>query len=215
MEVTLENGLRVVTTQRPSRTVAARIYIRAGSRYDGEHPGKAHFVEHMLFNGTANRSSRQIHSDIECIGGSIQANTAKEYATFCAAVMDRELETGLDVLADVITNPTFDFTGKRVVFQTTLWDGNSEIAYLTLDPDMPFPYGPDDIVRVTNNPAADVTPAFSPDGDWIVIATNRDGNYELYKIWDPFSTDPPPFNPEVRLTFTPEDESDPDWSDYY
>lgn len=106
---TLKNGLRVVTTRRPTGITAVRIYVRAGSRYDHEHPGKAHFVEHMLFTGTANRSSRQVYSDIESVGGLIEANTTKEYTIFSIAVMDRYLEIGLDVLADVISNPSFDY----------------------------------------------------------------------------------------------------------
>ena len=106
---TLKNGLRLVTTRRPTGITAVRIYVRAGSRYDDEHPGKAHFVEHMLFTGTANRSSRQIYSDVESVGGLIEANTTKEYTIFSIAVMDRYLEIGLDVLADVISNPLFDY----------------------------------------------------------------------------------------------------------
>ena len=113
------------------------------------------------------------------------------------------------------TNPAFDFKGNRVVFQTTLWDGNTEIAYVKLDASIPMPYGPEHVTRVTNNPASDLAPSFSPDGDWIAIATNRDGNFEIYKVWDPNSSGPPPFNPAVRLTNTTEDESDPDWSYYY
>ncbi|MFC1719287.1 M16 family metallopeptidase [Candidatus Poribacteria bacterium] len=139
----LKNDLRVVTTCRPSGTTVIRIYVRAGSRYDDEHQGKAHFVEHMLFTGTANRSSRQIYSDIESIGGVIQANTAKEYATFSVAVMDRYLGRGLDVLADVITNPVFDriaFLKEKLVImeeirqaqdsQSIIWDLFSETLWV-------------------------------------------------------------------------------------
>ena len=78
-----------------------------------------------------------------------------------------------------------------------------------------MPYGPADAVRVTDNPAQDLAPCFSPDGHWMAIATDRDGNFEIYKVWDPNSLAPPPINPEVRLTFTPQNESNPDWSDYY
>jgi len=85
-----------------------RIYVRAGSRYDGQHPGKAHCVEHILFTGTTNRNPYQIFSDAESLGILIQANTTKEYSSFYCVMMDRHLETGIEVLADVITNPTFD-----------------------------------------------------------------------------------------------------------
>jgi predicted Zn-dependent peptidase len=141
---TLKNGLRVVTIRRPSRmTTAVRVYVRAGSRYDGQRLGRAHFVEHMLFAGTANRSSHQLYSDIESLGGTIQANTTKEYATFSTVVMDKYLETGLDVLADVITNPVFGlmkFLKEKLVVaeeikqaqdtQSILWDRFSETLWV-------------------------------------------------------------------------------------
>lgn len=139
----LDNGFRVITTYRPGgMTTAIRIYVRAGSRYDNEHPGKAHFVEHLLFNGTNNRSSRQIYEDIESLGGMIQANTTKEYTNFSTVVMDRYLENGLDVIADVISNPIFAlipfFKEKLVIIeeikraqdtQNILWDIFSEVLW--------------------------------------------------------------------------------------
>ncbi len=143
----LKNGLRVVTIRRPNRMIAAvKVYVRAGSRYDGEYPGKAHFVEHLLFAGTVDRSSRQIYSDIESQGGMIQANTAKEYTTFGVVTMDRYLETALDVLADVVTNPILDqsslltFLKEKLVIieeirraqdtKNILWDKFSETLWL-------------------------------------------------------------------------------------
>ncbi len=111
-------------------------------------------------------------------------------------------------------NPGFDFTGKRIVFQTTLW-GDTEIAYITLQDEVPPEgYKP---TRVTYNEADDVEPCWSPSNLWICFATNRDGNYELYKIFDfnnPYGM-PPPSPGIERLTYTPQDESNPDWSGYY
>jgi len=141
---TLKNGLRVVSIRRPSRmTAAVRVYVRAGSRYDGQQPGKAHFVEHLLFAGTSNRSSQQIYTDIESLGGMIQANTTKEYTTFCVVLMDRYLEAGLEVLADLIINPTFDtrtFLKEKLIIleeirqaqdtQSILWDLFSETLWV-------------------------------------------------------------------------------------
>jgi Tol biopolymer transport system component len=112
-------------------------------------------------------------------------------------------------------HPSIDFEGKRVVFQTTLWDGNWEIGYMRLDIKKPFPYGPEDATRITFNDADDVQPCFSPCGNWMAVSTNRDGNFEIYKIWDPNSPDPVPVKPIIRLTYTDEDESNPDWSPWY
>ena len=141
---TLNNGLRVVSIRRPSRmTTAIRVYVRAGSRYDGQQSGKAHFVEHLLFAGTSNHSSQQIYIDIESLGGLIQANTTKEYATFCVVLMDRYLEAGLEVLTDVIINPAFDtraFLKEKLIIleeirqaqdtQSILWDLFSETLWV-------------------------------------------------------------------------------------
>lgn len=140
----LKNGLAVVTIRRPSRmTTAVRVYVRSGSRYDGQHPGRAHFVEHILFAGTTGRGSHQFYSDIESLGGMIQANTTKEYTTFCTVVMDKYLETGLDVLADVTLSPVFapmTFLKEKLVIleeirqaqdtQGILWDLFSETLWV-------------------------------------------------------------------------------------
>ena len=80
---TLANGLRVVICERPgTRTVATKVFVNAGSRYDGEQPGLAHCLEHLLFKGTANRMSQEIYAEIEAVGGRIDAQTAKEYVAF-------------------------------------------------------------------------------------------------------------------------------------
>jgi Tol biopolymer transport system component len=108
-------------------------------------------------------------------------------------------------------HPALDFDGKRIVFQTTFWGDDWEIAYIYID-------DPDELIyRVTESPADDVEPCFDQSGQWIAFASNRDGNFELYKTWDIQGnpdTDPPP-ETFVRLTDTPQDEGNPDWSPVY
>ncbi len=102
----LENGLRLIVIHRPgTRTVAARIYVRAGSRYDGPHPGLAHFLEHVLFKGTAKRSPREIFAAIEARGGEINGATTREYTSFRTVTLARDLDLGLELLADVLIHP--------------------------------------------------------------------------------------------------------------
>lgn len=105
-------------------------------------------------------------------------------------------------------NPQFDFQGTRIVFQTDFWDDNSEIAYMTLGN-----VGASEPVRLTFDPSEDVEPCWDPGGRWVMWASNRDGNFELYKMMLPpnNSTELVP----VRITWTPEDEHNPDWSPYY
>lgn len=103
------------------------------------------------------------------------------------------------------TDPAFDYSGALVVFQTNLWDDNWEIAYINLASMAPM-YFP---VRVTQNKADDIEPCWDPTGKWIAFCSNRDGNYEIYKTTLQENPDQPPI--VQRLTYTPEDESNPDW----
>jgi predicted Zn-dependent peptidase len=122
---TLENGLRVITVHRPgTRTVAARVYVRAGSRYDGPHPGLAHFLEHMLFKGTPTRSPREIFAAIEARGGEINGATTREYTSFRTVTLARDLDLALELLADVVIRPVLAedafLNEKLVVLQEIL-----------------------------------------------------------------------------------------------
>ncbi|MFQ5946125.1 MAG: M16 family metallopeptidase [Anaerolineae bacterium] len=118
----LPNGLRVGTIRRPKGpTVAVRIYLRAGSRYDDGLPGLAHLVEHLIFQGSETRSRETIYREIEGRGGLIDAGTSKEYSTFQVNLLQPDLEVGLEVLADAFTQPRFDHSAleseRRIVLQ--------------------------------------------------------------------------------------------------
>ena len=107
--VTLANGLRVVVISRPgTSTVASRVYIRTGSRHDGERHGLTHVLEHMLFRGTNQRTSRQIYGEIEALGGRINAETGKDNVCLSVVTGARYARQGLDVLGDVLLHPRFD-----------------------------------------------------------------------------------------------------------
>ncbi len=112
----------------------------------------------------------------------------------------------------LIRHPAFDFAQTRIVFQTTYWGDNWDIGYIRLG-DGAAP----ELFRLTDDPADDVEPCFDPSGLWIAFATNRDGNFEIYKTWDPYNPlgMPAPAEPTVRLTYTAQDESNPDWSPLY
>ncbi len=105
--VRLPDGLRLITIARPGTpTVAVRVYIRAGSRYD-QPPllGLAHCTEHMLFKGTHSRSAREIYAAVEQLGGVLDAGTTKQYVTVYAVTPGDGLMTALDVVAEVLTAP--------------------------------------------------------------------------------------------------------------
>src|SRR6187455_3403872 len=90
------------------RSVSIGVWLARGSRHEPqEQSGIAHFVEHMLFKGTAARSAEDIAQAIDSIGGQMDAFTAKEYASYYIKVLDEHLPLALDVLADIVMNPRF------------------------------------------------------------------------------------------------------------
>ncbi|MBS1819561.1 MAG: insulinase family protein [Acidobacteria bacterium] len=106
----LDNGLRLLTEQMNSvRSVSIGVWLARGSRHEtAERGGIAHFVEHMLFKGTHNRSAEDIAQAIDSIGGQLDAFTAKEYAGYYIKVLDEHLPLALDILSDIVLNPAFD-----------------------------------------------------------------------------------------------------------
>ena len=90
------------------RSVSIGVWLARGSRHESaEQCGIAHFVEHMLFKGTATRSAEDIAQAIDSIGGQLDAFTAKEYASYYIKVLDEHLPRALDVLSDIVLNPAF------------------------------------------------------------------------------------------------------------
>jgi predicted Zn-dependent peptidase len=101
--------LRVLTERMPHvRSVSVGVWLARGSRHEPlELSGIAHFVEHMLFKGTATRSAEDIAQTIDSIGGQMDAFTAKEYASYYIKVLDEHLPLAVDVLSDIVMNPKF------------------------------------------------------------------------------------------------------------
>ena len=105
----LPNGLRLVTERMPHvRSVSIGVWLTRGSRHEPRvHEGIAHFVEHMLFKGTDTRSAEDLAQQIDSIGGHLDAFTSKEYAGYFIKVLDEHLPLALDVLSDILANPSF------------------------------------------------------------------------------------------------------------
>lgn len=105
----LPNGLRIVTESMPSvRSVSLGIWIGTGSRVEkGVENGISHFIEHMVFKGTKNRSAEDIARSVDSIGGGLDAFTSKELVSFNTKVLDEHLPIALDVLSDMVLNPLF------------------------------------------------------------------------------------------------------------
>ena len=106
----LSNGLTIATETLPSiESVALGVWVKSGSRNerDDEH-GIAHLLEHMAFKGTEQRSAWKIASEIENVGGEINAATSVETTSFYARVLTDDVPLAIDILADILTNSKFD-----------------------------------------------------------------------------------------------------------
>jgi predicted Zn-dependent peptidase len=109
LTTTLPNGIKVITEAMPHvRSVSVGIWVASGSRRESaEENGLSHFIEHMLFKGTANRSAEDIARSVDSIGGNLDAFTAKEMVCFNTKVLDEHLPIAMDVLSDLVLNPSF------------------------------------------------------------------------------------------------------------
>jgi len=107
---TLPNGLRVATDTMDSvETVSVGVWVEAGSRHENQaHSGVSHFLEHMVFKGTRRRDARAIAEEIEAVGGHLNAHTSREYTAFYAKVLKENVSLAVDIIADILQNPTLD-----------------------------------------------------------------------------------------------------------
>jgi predicted Zn-dependent peptidase len=105
----LDSGLRVVTEALPElRSVTLGAWVGSGARDEADREwGASHFLEHLLFKGTEERSAREIAETIESGGGEMNAFTTHEQTVFYVRVPDAQLETALGVLGDVLWRPAF------------------------------------------------------------------------------------------------------------
>jgi predicted Zn-dependent peptidase len=119
----LPSGIRIVTEAMDHvRSVAVGIWVETGSRMEPlERGGISHFIEHLVFKGTASRSAEDIARAIDSVGGHMDAFTAKEHTCFYVTVLDEHLALAVDLLSDILMRPLFAAEDvekeKSVVFQ--------------------------------------------------------------------------------------------------
>jgi len=105
---TLSNGLKIVHKPDITAVSYCGMVINAGSRDEAENEqGMAHFIEHMLFKGTAKRRSGHIINRLENVGGELNAFTSKEETVVFATVLNEHFERAMELIADVVFNSTF------------------------------------------------------------------------------------------------------------
>ncbi|MGH8985968.1 MAG: M16 family metallopeptidase [Acidimicrobiia bacterium] len=106
----LDAGLRVVTEELPAlRSAAVGFWVGTGSRDESDEVGGAsHFLEHLLFKGTAQRSALDIANAVESVGGDMNAFTTQEVTAFYVRVPDERLDLALEILSDIVWRPSID-----------------------------------------------------------------------------------------------------------
>ncbi len=108
--VTLDNKIQILTEHIPHvRSVSVGFFVDTGSRYEvPEINGASHFIEHMLFKGTRQRTAKDIAEELDAVGGQLNAFTTKEFTCYYARVLDEHFDLALDLLSDMFINSKFD-----------------------------------------------------------------------------------------------------------
>ena len=108
----LPNGLRVIGERLPYlRSVSIGVWLGVGSMMElPRENGLSHFLEHMVFKGTAKRSARQIAEEMDAVGGQLNAFTGKDCTCYYAKVIDENLPLAVDILADLTCHAVLDET---------------------------------------------------------------------------------------------------------
>ncbi len=105
----LKNGIRLVYERMAhTKSVSIGIFVKSGSMYETkEENGISHFIEHMLFKGTKNRSAMKIAEEMDFIGGHINAYTSRDYTCYYTKALSEDLPLCVDVLSDMYYNSLF------------------------------------------------------------------------------------------------------------
>lgn len=108
-ETKLDNGLLIVSEQMDTvETVAVGVFVGAGARLENaKNNGISHFLEHMAFKGTQRRTALEIAAEIEGVGGNMNAYTSYESTAYYVKTLKEDMPLSLDILADILQNPTF------------------------------------------------------------------------------------------------------------
>jgi predicted Zn-dependent peptidase len=105
----LDSGERVISERLANvRSVAIGFWIGAGSRDETDaKAGVSHFLEHLLFKGTASYTAQEIAETFDTLGGELNAATSREHTVVYARVPDDRLETALEVMGEMVFAPSF------------------------------------------------------------------------------------------------------------
>lgn len=124
----LDNGLNVIGEISPSaRSAAIGFFVRTGSRDETpEVSGVSHFLEHMIFKGTPNRTALEVNRDFDRIGANYNAFTSEENTVFYASILPEYLPSAVDILADILRpslrGDDFDMEKKVIIEEIGMYE---------------------------------------------------------------------------------------------
>ncbi|MDQ7822393.1 MAG: pitrilysin family protein [Candidatus Eremiobacteraeota bacterium] len=106
----LDNGIKVITEEMPFfKSATIGVWVNTGSKDEPlSKNGISHFIEHMMFKGTATRSATEIAELMDSVGGQLNAFTEKEQTCYYARVIDRHVPMAIELLADMLLNSCYD-----------------------------------------------------------------------------------------------------------
>lgn len=130
---TLKNGIRVFAEHIPyTEAVSIGVWVANGSRYEKkEESGISHFIEHMVFKGTHNRTAQDIALEMDSVGGHLNAFTTKECTCFYAKTLSEHAEVSADILSDMIFLPelsekNMDLERRVVLEEIAMYEDSPE-----------------------------------------------------------------------------------------
>jgi len=108
-KITLANGARIIFEKIPHvRSASCGIWVKSGMRHESrEQNGISHFIEHMVFKGTEEKSAAALAAAMDGIGGQVNAFTTKEHTSFYLKTLDTHLKEGLEILCDMFFDSKF------------------------------------------------------------------------------------------------------------
>jgi mitochondrial-processing peptidase subunit beta len=113
------------------------VWIDAGSRYEtAQNNGAAHFLEHMAFKGTKNRTQKQLEVEIENMGGHLNAYTSREQTVYYAKVFKNDVPKAMEILSDILQNSLLDegaINRERDVILREMEEVNKQYEEVILD----------------------------------------------------------------------------------
>jgi len=144
----LSNGIKLITIKKDSQIAAVHAGVNIGSLFEEKNEkGIAHFIEHMLFKGTKDRTNESLNSDLENLGGEYNAYTDFNCTVYSATILNEELKNALKLLGDMLLNsifPTYEIEKERGVILAEIRTINDDIEDLSFKRvnEVAFKYSP-------------------------------------------------------------------------